>query len=151
MAGKAGGSIGIAGLCRLPVNAFVQFLRFGRMTFRALCGLQLCRGSHLVNVSVAGRTRLLAQNGVNALCRVCHFLRVARFALCFRDLRRMWEILDGSMAIGACQSPMHTRGVLVWPDGNALAFFGLHVRLTVAGKAGFILPERQKRFFLVAS
>src|ERR1700756_5387085 len=90
-----------------------------------------------MDVPVTGSAGVLSENGVNALGGVGHLRSVAGFALHFGHLRRMREILDGGVAVGASKSSMHVRGMLVRTDGNAFAVFGFHVRLAVTGEAGF--------------
>ena len=102
-----------------------------------------------MDVAVARRTRVFAENSVDAFCRVRTLFRMAGVALYFGDLRRMREIFDGSMAIDTRKSAMDARDVLIRTNGNAFALPGFHVGLAVTGEAGFILLERLGRFFLV--
>src|ERR1700740_82813 len=103
-----------------------------------------------MDVPVTGSAGVLSENGVNALGGVGHLRSVAGFALHFGHLRRMREILDGGVAVGASKSSMHVRGMLVRTDGNAFAVFGFHVRLAVTGEAELVRLERLGRVFLLA-
>ena len=62
----------------------------------------------------------------------------------------MREILDGGVAVLAAENSVDARGMFLRTDGNIGAFFRFHVRLAVAGEAGFILFQRLRRFFLIA-
>ena len=103
-----------------------------------------------MDVPVTGSAGVLSENCVNAFGGVGHLRSVAGFALHLGNLRRVREILDGGVAVGASKSAMYARGVLVRPDGNTFAFFGFHVRLAVTGEADLVLLERLSRFLLLA-
>jgi hypothetical protein len=103
-----------------------------------------------MDVPVTGRAGVLSENCVDAFGGIDHLFRVAGGALHFGNLRRMREIFDGGVAVGAAKSSMYACGLLVRTDGNTLAFFGFHVRLAVTGEAGLALLERLSRFFQLA-
>jgi len=150
MARKAAGRIRIARIRCLSVNAFREFLCFRRVTFCALCGRELCGGSHFVSVAVTGGTGLFARKGVNAFRNVRSLLRVARFTHYFGGLDWMRKISYRGMAVGAPENSMHARSMLFGTNGNALTFLGFHVRLTMTGKARFILLKRLGGFLLIS-
>ena len=103
-----------------------------------------------MDVPVTGAAWVLPENCVDAFGGVGRLRSVAGFALRFGNLRRMREILDGGVAVGASKSSMYARGMLVGTDGNTFALFGFQVRLAVTGEAKLVLLERLGRFFLLA-
>ena len=102
-----------------------------------------------MDVAVARRTGVFAENGVDAIRRVRNLFRVTGVALYFGNLYRMRKVLDRGMAVGTSENSMNASGVFFGVNGNALALPGFHIGLAVTGEAGFILLQRLGRFFLV--
>ena len=149
MAGSACGSVRVAGCCSAAVNTLRELLDLIRMTLRALGGLEFGRPSYFMDVAVAGGASRFAEQGMNALGR--GLLGVAGSALDFGNFCRMRKILDGGVTVLAAEDSMNAGRVFLRMDGNTCAFFRFHIRLAVAGEAGFILFQGLRGLFLTAS
>ena len=94
-----------------------------------------------MHVAVARSTGPLPESGVDAGCSVSRCVLVASGTWHLGNSGRMWELLDGCMAVPAPENSMRAGRVFARIDGDIPSLFRFHSRLTVAGEAGLILLE----------
>ncbi len=138
MARGAIGSIGVAILCRLTVDAPREGFHFVRMTFRAFGGNECGSGSQFMHAAMARGTRSFTQNRVHAPGECLHFIFVARGALYFGDFSGVRKIFNAGMAIGTAQNRMRAGRVFRRIDVDVLACVRLHTRLPMARQTSLV-------------
>ena len=129
--------------CRrcLSMDALPEFRHFISMTLRALCRHRLSCAADFMRIAVAGLASPITEGAMNAVGHMGALLVMAGCALDFHDLGGMRVVLDGRVAVIACQNTVDAGSVLGRINRNALAANRSHSRLTVTGKAVCILLE----------